>query len=71
MYLGLQSHVLTFCIEKGKPMNGMQYFVIRRFVHHTDDNKVVAFHSRESWDLKQWVVPVPKKMVYKDFEGLG
>ena len=28
MYLGLQGHVLTFCIEKGKTMNGTQYFVI-------------------------------------------
>ena len=28
MYLGLQGHMLTFCIEKGKTMNGTQCFVI-------------------------------------------
>lgn len=30
MYLGLHGHVLTFCIEKGKTMNGM--WILSRFV---------------------------------------
>jgi len=40
-------------------------------MHLTDDSKVVAFHSRESWDSEQWVVPAQRERMYKDFEGWG
>ena len=47
MYLELQGHVFTFCIETDKTMNGMQYFVIRRFLwsHSTAAKAEIRSHG--------------------------
>ena len=37
MYFGLHGHVLTFCIEKGKTMNGMQCFLLSVILMHPAD----------------------------------
>lgn len=53
MYFGHGGHILTFPIEKGKTMN------------------VVAFSTKEDgrWDDPEWVKPMDKEAMYKDFEG--
>lgn len=53
MYLGRGGHILTFPIENGKTMN------------------VVAFSTKEDgkWDDPEWVKPMDKSAMYKDFDG--
>lgn len=53
MYFGHGGHILTFPIEKGKIMN------------------VVAFSTKKDgkWDNPDWVIPMDKEAMYKDFEG--
>ncbi|KAL3418985.1 mannitol 1-phosphate dehydrogenase [Phlyctema vagabunda] len=55
MYLGHNGHLLTFPIEKGATMN------------------VVAFQKKADgrWDNSQWVLPMKKEDMFKDFEGWG
>ena len=54
-HLGYDGHVLTFPIDKGKTMN------------------VVAFQTLESgeWDSEDWVKPVKKEDMVRDFEHWG
>ncbi|GAB7352213.1 hypothetical protein MBLNU459_g2686t1 [Dothideomycetes sp. NU459] len=53
MYLGKDGHILTFPIEKGRTMN------------------VVAFRTKEDgkWDDEQWVKPMQKADMYREFKG--
>lgn len=53
MYFGHGGHILTFPIEKGKTMN------------------VVAFSTKEDgkWDSDEWIKPMDKAAMFKDFEG--
>lgn len=53
MYFGHGGHILTFPIEKGKTMN------------------VVAFSTKADgkWDDPEWVKPMDKEAMFKDFEG--
>ncbi|RDW78125.1 hypothetical protein BP5796_05977 [Coleophoma crateriformis] len=55
MYLGHNGHLLTFPIEKGATMN------------------VVAFHRKEDgkWENDQWVLPMKKEDMFRDFEAWG
>lgn len=53
MYLGRGGHILTFPIEKGQTMN------------------VVAFSTKEDgkWEDEEWVKPMDREGMEKDFEG--
>ena len=53
MYLGRGGHVLTFPIEHGKTMN------------------VVAFSTKDDmkWDDPEWVKPLDRQAMERDFEG--
>ena len=53
MYFGHGGHILTFPIEKGKTMN------------------VVAFSTKQDgkWEDPEWVKPMDKEAMFKDFEG--
>ena len=53
MYCGQGGHILTFPIEKGKTMN------------------VVAFSTKEDgkWEDPEWVKPMNKEAMFKDFAG--
>ena len=53
MYFGHGGHILTFPIENGKTMN------------------VVAFSTKEDgkWEDPEWVKPMDKEAMFKDFEG--
>jgi salicylate hydroxylase len=53
MYFGQGGHILTFPIEKGKTMN------------------VVAFSTKQDgkWDDPEWVKPMNRDAMFKDFEG--
>lgn len=53
MYFGHGGHILTFPIEKGKIMN------------------VVAFSTKRDgkWDDPEWVKPMNREAMFKDFEG--
>lgn len=53
MYLGLGGHILTFPIEHGETMN------------------VVAFATKADgkWEDDEWVKPLDREAMYRDFEG--
>lgn len=70
MYFGKHCHVLTFSIEKGKTMNGTYSFEVL-VSHELIRFKVVAFSSSEKWDSDEWVVPMRKEDMFRDFEGWG
>jgi salicylate hydroxylase len=70
MYFGRHGHVLTFPIEKGKTMNGeCDLFMI--LPQALTLPQVVAFSSSEKWQSDEWVVPMKKEDMYRDFKGWG
>ncbi|CZT02996.1 hypothetical protein WAI453_012220 [Rhynchosporium graminicola] len=55
MYLGLNGHVLTFPIEKGKTLNVVAFLT-------KEDGK---------WEDERWVLPMKKEDMFEDFDGWG
>lgn len=53
LYMGKHGHMLTFPIEKGATMN------------------VVAFQAKRDgkWEDEQWVLPMKKEDMYREFDG--
>jgi salicylate hydroxylase len=72
MYLGRHGHVLTFSIEKGRTMNGRHLMSQNCTSQHTLTlPTVVAFASSEEWKNEDWVIPMRKEDMFRDFEDWG